>query len=118
MVPKKLLSMLSGMSKTDLSKNLEKASKLLSNTNEEELNKILNSKEVAEFIRHNSRPFIFSASITPSCVAAARKSLEIIKTEPERGKNLLEITNYMRKCLADRGIKYKGGLDYVFCNQS
>ncbi len=67
------------------------------------------SKEVADFIRHNSRPFIFSASITPGCVAAARKSLEIIKTEPERGKNLLEITDYMRKCLADRGIKYKDG---------
>lgn len=67
------------------------------------------SKEVADFIRHNSRPFIFSASITPSCVAAARKSLEIIKTEPERGKNLLEITDYMRKCLTDRGIKFKEG---------
>jgi len=32
MIPKKMLSMLSGMSKKDLSKNLEKASKLLSNT--------------------------------------------------------------------------------------
>lgn len=50
MIPKKLLSMLSGMSKKDLSKNLEKASKLLSNTNEEELNKILNSKEVADLV--------------------------------------------------------------------
>lgn len=67
------------------------------------------SKEVADFIRHNSRPFIFSASITPSCVAAARKSLEIIKQEPERGKNLLAITDYMRECLAKRGIKYKDG---------
>jgi len=62
---------------------------------------------VAEFIRHNSRPFIFSASITPACVAAARKSLEIIKREPERGKNLLEITEYMRKCLKDRNITYR-----------
>ena len=64
-------------------------------------------KRIAEFIRHNSRPFIFSASITPACVAAARKSLEIIKTEPERKKNLQEISDYMRKCLKDRGIVYK-----------
>lgn len=64
-------------------------------------------KRIAEFIRHNSRPFIFSASITPACVAAARKSLEIIKTEPERRKNLQEISDYMRKCLKDRGIVYK-----------
>ena len=63
--------------------------------------------KVAEFIRHNSRPFIFSASITPACVAAARKSLEIIKREPERGKNLLEITEYMRKCLKERNITYR-----------
>ena len=62
---------------------------------------------VAEFIRHNSRPFIFSASITPACVAAARKSLEIIKREPERGKKLLEITEYMRNCLKERNITYR-----------
>lgn len=62
--------------------------------------------EVAEYLRHNSRPFIFSASITPSCVAAARKSLEIIKRE-QRGKQLLEITDYMRECLTKRGIKFK-----------
>lgn len=62
---------------------------------------------VAEFIRHNSRPFIFSASITPSCVAAARKSLEIIKREPERGKHLLDITNYMRECLKERNISFR-----------
>ncbi len=64
-------------------------------------------KYVAEFIRHTSRPFIFSASITPACLAAARKSLEIIKREPERRKNLLEVSAYMRKCLSDRGIIYK-----------
>ncbi|MBR2909690.1 MAG: pyridoxal phosphate-dependent aminotransferase family protein [Clostridia bacterium] len=65
------------------------------------------SHRVAEFIRHNSRPFIFSASITPACVAAARKSLEIIKREPERGKNLLAITDYMRKCLKERNITFR-----------
>ena len=65
------------------------------------------SHEVAEYIRHNSRPFIFSASITPGCVAAASKALEIIKREPERRKNLLEITEYMRECLRKRGIKFR-----------
>ena len=53
-------------------------------------------KEVCEFVRHSSRPFIFCASITPSNVACARKSLEIIKREPERIKNLHDISNYMR----------------------
>ena len=65
------------------------------------------SHDVAEYIRHNSRPFIFSASITPACVAAASKSLEIIKNEPERRKNLLEISSYMRDALRKRGIKFR-----------
>ena len=63
--------------------------------------------EVCEYIRHNSRPFIFSASIPPACLAAASKSLEIIKREPERRKNLLEISDYMRAALKKRGIKFK-----------
>ena len=65
------------------------------------------SHEVAEYIRHNSRPFIFSASITPGCVAAASKSLEIIQREPERRKNLLDISDYMREALRKRGIKFR-----------
>ena len=65
------------------------------------------SHEVAEYIRHNSRPFIFSASITPACVAAASKALEIIKREPERRKNLLGISDYMREALTKRGIKFR-----------
>ena len=52
--------------------------------------------EVCEYVRHVSRPFIFCASITPSNVACARNSLEIIKREPERIKNLHDISNYMR----------------------
>lgn len=64
-------------------------------------------KKIIDFIRHNSRPFIFSASIQPSSIAAVRKSLEIIKTEPERRKHLLEITEYMRNALKKRGIKIR-----------
>lgn len=62
------------------------------------------SKEVCEYVRHTSRPFIFSASITPASVAAARKSLEILKREPQRVKHLAEISAYMRKGLISDGI--------------
>lgn len=63
--------------------------------------------KVIDYIRHNSRPFIFSASITPASVAATRKALEIIKREPERRKHLLEISDYMRNALKQRGVKIK-----------
>lgn len=64
-------------------------------------------KKVIDYIRHSSRPFIFSASIQPASIAAVRKSLEIIKTEPERRKNLLDISDYMRQALKKRGIKIR-----------
>ena len=64
------------------------------------------SHEVAEYIRHNSRPFIFSASITPGCLAATLEALRILKAEPERVKMLSDVADYMRKCLRERGIKF------------
>ena len=62
------------------------------------------SKKVCDYVRHNSRPFIFSASITPASVACARKSLEILQREPERRKNLLHIADYVRAGLKKRNI--------------
>ena len=50
--------------------------------------------ETINFIKHNSRSLIFSASITPASAAAVLAALEIIKTEPERIERLWEITHY------------------------
>lgn len=62
-------------------------------------------KEVVEYVRNNSRPFIFSASITPASVACARASLKILKEHPERVSQLKEVSEYMRKGLKAKGIK-------------
>ena len=61
-------------------------------------------KYVCEYVRHNSRPFIFSASLTPANAACAMKSLEILEREPERVKRLLEISSYMRANLKRENI--------------
>ncbi len=61
-------------------------------------------KDVCEYVRHNSRPFIFSASMTPACTASALQALRILKREPERSKNLLDIADYMRNALKKRNI--------------
>lgn len=63
------------------------------------------TKDVVKYVKHTSRPFIFSASITPASVACALKSLEILENEPERVKNLNDISAYMRKLLKEKGIK-------------
>jgi 8-amino-7-oxononanoate synthase len=51
-------------------------------------------KEVINFIKHNARSLIFSASMTPASVATVMAAIEIMENEPERIANLWEITNY------------------------
>lgn len=62
-------------------------------------------KDVCEYVRHTSRPFIFSASMTPASVACARAALAILKREPERVKRLEEISTYMRNGLKKAGVE-------------
>ena len=62
-------------------------------------------KDVVEYVRHASRPFIFSASITPASTECARAALKILREHPERVKALKDISAYMRKLLKGYGIK-------------
>lgn len=55
---------------------------------------IATNKEITNFLRHHSRSYIFTASITPASTAAALKALEIMQTEPERQANLWKLTNH------------------------
>lgn len=55
---------------------------------------VAGDKEVINYIRHNARSYIFSASNTPAATAAAIEALHIIKEEPERIENLWNVTNY------------------------
>lgn len=54
---------------------------------------------VVNYVKHKSRPFIFSASIPPANAASALEALRIMKAEPERVKALMDISNYMRSLL-------------------
>ena len=64
-------------------------------------------KDVVDFIRHNSRPYIFSAAIPPANTAAALAALRILKREPERVQALNDIAEYMRQGLKAKGLKIK-----------
>lgn len=56
--------------------------------------------DVITYIKHTARPFIFSASIPPAQVAAARESLRILEAEPQRVRRLNEIAAYMKRGLS------------------
>ena len=51
-------------------------------------------KEITNFLRHHSRSYIFTASITPASTAAALAAIDIMEQEPERQEHLWTITNY------------------------
>ena len=55
---------------------------------------VASDKATINWLRHNARTYIFSASITPASTAAAREALHIIMTHPERQQHLWDITNY------------------------
>ncbi len=61
-------------------------------------------KYICNYVKHNSRPYVFCASITPASIECARTALKIIKREPERIKRLNYIANLARKLLKEKGV--------------
>ncbi len=51
-------------------------------------------KDTINYLRHNARTYIFSASCTPASIAAANASLDIMLSEPERVDHLWYLTRY------------------------
>ena len=62
---------------------------------------IAGNAKLVDFLRHNSRALMFSASLPPASVAAVMKSLDIIEQEPERREALWENTRAMSTGLLD-----------------
>ncbi len=88
------------------------------------------SQEVCHFVQHNSRPFIFSASLPPANVACAQAALDTIKAEPERAQRVLDIAEYARKKYKEKGIDirdsvapiipintYEDTQTFIICNE-
>lgn len=55
---------------------------------------IATDEVITNFLRHHSRSYIFTASITPASTAAVNAALDIMESEPERQQHLWDITNY------------------------
>ncbi|MES2131850.1 MAG: aminotransferase class I/II-fold pyridoxal phosphate-dependent enzyme [Bacteroidota bacterium] len=61
--------------------------------------------DVIEYLKHNARSLIFSASATPASVISASAALDVIKNEPWRMEALWDNTNYTLKCLHELGFE-------------
>ena len=61
--------------------------------------------DMINYLKHNSRALIFSASMTPAAAASALAALEIIREEPERIEKLWQNTHYAMAQLKSAGFE-------------
>ena len=62
-------------------------------------------ESIINWLRHNSRTYIFSASNTPAATACAMEALHIIQQEPERIEALWNVTRYALKRFREEGFE-------------
>ena len=62
-------------------------------------------KDTINWMRHNVRPYIFTASIPPSATASVIAAIEIMRSEPERQENLWKVANYALKSFREAGFE-------------
>lgn len=64
---------------------------------------VVGRKNIIDWLKVRSRPFLFSTSLTPADVAASKKSIEILMESTELNKQLWENGNYLKKGLKKLG---------------
>lgn len=60
---------------------------------------------IINWLRHNARTYIFSASNTPAATAAALEALHILQEEPQRIEALWDVTRYALKRFREAGFE-------------
>lgn len=65
------------------------------------------SEPVIDYMRHMSRPYIFSASLTPANAATATAALEHLAAHPELKDQLATAAAWLRNALSERGVRFK-----------
>lgn len=64
---------------------------------------VAGKKNLIDWLKVRSRPFLFSTSLTPADVAASKRAIEILMESTDLNKKLWENGNYLKKGLKDLG---------------
>lgn len=64
---------------------------------------IATDMQIIDYIKHHSRPLMFSASMAPATVAAVLAALDIIEQEPERRERVMQNADHLRSGLQEMG---------------
>ncbi|MEA2022116.1 MAG: pyridoxal phosphate-dependent aminotransferase family protein, partial [Candidatus Caldatribacteriota bacterium] len=74
---------------------------------------IAGNKDMIDYLKHNSRPFIFSAPLPPVTAAVAKASLEVIEDEPERIENLQKNMKRFKEGIDSMGYNTGGSVTAI-----
>jgi len=61
------------------------------------------SRDVCDLIVNRARPFIYTTALPAAACEAARAALEIVRTEPDRRRRLLDLAGRLRTRLQEEG---------------
>src|SRR5262249_26229457 len=64
---------------------------------------VAGERDVIHYLKHHSRPLIFSAAIPPAAAAAALAALDVIEAEPQRRERLWQLTRRMKSRFEEIG---------------
>ena len=74
---------------------------------------VASDREIIDYLRNTSRPFMYSTGLSPSSAAAALATLKIIKKNKMLRKKLLENAQYFRNNLRKIGFNVGGELQII-----
>ena len=70
---------------------------------------VVGEERVINYLKHQASALIFSASPTPSSVAAALAALDVLEEQPDLPTKLVENAEYVRKALREEGFNVLEG---------
>lgn len=70
-------------------------------------------KEIIDFLRQRSRPYLFSNSLAPTIVSATMRALEVLSADTTLQEQLRTNTEYVRQGFTEAGLDIKPGVHPV-----
>jgi len=71
------------------------------------------SQKITQYLINTCRSFIYSTALPPAIIACNIESLNLVKEEPWRRKQLLSCADFFRNTLKARGFNVKGSSQIV-----
>jgi 8-amino-7-oxononanoate synthase len=74
---------------------------------------LASSRKITEYLINTCRSFIYSTALPPAIIASNLASIEVVKEESYRREKLLDLAQYFRQNLKNKGFEVKGASQII-----